>query len=43
VGDVKDAAKDLAARLHQSTVKGEVAAEREAAAERDALKRKDLP
>ena len=42
-GDVKDAAKDLTARLHQNTVKGEVAAEREAAAERDALKRKDLP
>ena len=42
-GDVKDAAKDLAARLHQNTVKGEVAAEREAAAERDALKRTDLP
>ena len=36
-GDVKDAAKDLTARLHQNTVKGEVAAER------DALKRKDLP
>jgi uncharacterized protein YjbJ (UPF0337 family) len=42
-GDVKDAAKDLAARLHQNTIKGEVAAEREAAAERDALKRTDLP
>ena len=42
-GDVKDAAKDLAARLHQNTVKSEVAAERETAAERDARKRTDLP
>ena len=42
-GDVKDAAKDLAARLHQGTVKGEVAAEQEAAVAGDALKRKDLP
>jgi uncharacterized protein YjbJ (UPF0337 family) len=42
-GDVKDAAKDLTARLHQNTLKGEVAAEREAAAERDALKRTNLP
>jgi uncharacterized protein YjbJ (UPF0337 family) len=38
-GDVKDAAKDLAARIDQNTVKGGVAAEREAAAERDGLKR----
>ena len=42
-GDVKDAAKVLAARLHQNTVKSEVAAERETAAERDARKRTDLP
>jgi uncharacterized protein YjbJ (UPF0337 family) len=42
-GDVKDAAKDLAARLHANTVKGEVAAGREAAVERDALNSKDLP
>ena len=42
-GDVKDAAKDLAARLQRDTVKGEIAAEQETAAERDALKRTDLP
>jgi uncharacterized protein YjbJ (UPF0337 family) len=35
-GDVKDAAKDLAARVHENT-------ERKTATERDALNREDLP
>jgi uncharacterized protein YjbJ (UPF0337 family) len=42
-GDVKDAARDLAARVHESTVKSKIAAERETAVERDPLHRTELP
>jgi uncharacterized protein YjbJ (UPF0337 family) len=42
-GDVKDAAKDLAAKLHNSTAKGEAAIDRETVVEKDPLRRTDLP
>jgi uncharacterized protein YjbJ (UPF0337 family) len=38
-GDVKDAARNLAGRLHEDKVKGEIGADRETAAERDPLDR----
>ena len=42
-GDVKDGAKDLAAKLHNNTVRSEAAIDRETAADRDPLRRTDLP